>query len=49
VYLFDRATGALTRRLGGLPGFAHHLSYTSDGRFLVVAMGVGGATQTWQA
>jgi WD40 repeat protein len=42
VYLFDRTTGALTRRLGGLPGFVHHLVYTSDGRFLVVAMGLGG-------
>jgi len=42
VYLFDRATGALTRRLGGLPGFVQHLVYTSDGRFLVAAMGVGG-------
>ena len=42
VYLFDRATGALTRRLGGLPGFVQHLAYTSDGRFLVAVMGVGG-------
>ena len=42
VYLFDRTTGALTRRLGGLPGYVHHLVYTSDGRFLVVAMGKGG-------
>jgi WD40 repeat protein len=42
VYLFDPTTGALTRRLGGLPGYVHHLEYTSDGRFLVVAMGVTG-------
>jgi WD40 repeat protein len=42
VYLFDRTTGALTRRLGGLPGYVNHLAYTSDGRFLVVAMGQGG-------
>jgi WD40 repeat protein len=42
VYLFDRATGALTRRLGGLPGFVQHLVYTSDGRFLVATTGVGG-------
>jgi WD40 repeat protein len=42
VYLFDRTTGALTRRLGGLPGFVHHLTYTSDGRFLVAVMSVGG-------
>ena len=42
VYLFDRTTGTLTRRLGGLPGYVQHLTYTSDGRFLVVTMGKGG-------
>jgi WD40 repeat protein len=42
VYLFDRTTGTLTRRLGGLPAYVQHLAYTSDGRFLVVTMGKGG-------
>jgi len=42
VYFFDRTTGALTRRLGGLPGYILHLLYTPDGRFLVVMMGRGG-------
>ncbi len=42
VYLFDRTTGTLTRRLGGLPGYVQHLAYTSDGRFLAVTMGKGG-------
>ena len=42
VFLFDRTTGAMTRRLGGLPGAVHHLAYTNDGRFLVVTMGKGG-------
>ena len=42
VFLFDRTTGAMTRRLGGLPGSVRHLLYTNDGRFLVVAMGKGG-------
>ena len=42
VFLFDRATGAMTRRLGGLPGNVRHLTYTNDGRFLVVAMGKSG-------
>jgi WD40 repeat protein len=42
VYLFDRTTGALTRRLGGLPGYVQHLAYTSDGRFLAVSLGKGG-------
>jgi WD40 repeat protein len=38
VYLFDQATGALTRRLGGLPEYINHLTYTPDGRFLAVVM-----------
>jgi WD40 repeat protein len=42
VFLFDRKTGAMIRRLGGLPGFIQHLSYTNDGRFLVVVTGKGG-------
>ncbi len=42
VFLFDRTTGAMTRRLGGLPGVVRHLSYTNDGRFLVVTMAKGG-------
>ena len=42
VFLFDRTTGALTRRLAGLPGRVVHLAYTSDGRFLAVTMGKGG-------
>ena len=32
----------MIRRLGGLPGAANHLSYTNDGRFLVVTMAKGG-------
>lgn len=42
VYLFDRTTGALTRRLGGLPGGAQHIAYTPDGRFLALVMSKGG-------
>jgi WD40 repeat protein len=38
LYLFDRTTGALTRRLGGLPSYAQQLTYTADGRFLAVVM-----------
>ena len=42
LYLFDLATGGLTRRLDGLPGYAQHLAYTPDGCFLAVVMGKGG-------
>jgi len=47
VYLFDRATGALIRRLGGLPGWVQHLVYTPDGRFLAVVTGEGGGKASW--
>ena len=47
VYLFDRDTGALTRRLGGLPGWVQDLVYTSDGRFLVAVMGERGGKTSW--
>jgi len=47
VYLFDRATGALTRRLGGLSGWVQSLAYTSDGRFLAAATGEGGGKASW--
>ncbi len=47
VYLFDRDTGALTRRLGGLPGWIQHLAYTSDGRFLVAVTGEGDGKSSW--
>jgi len=47
VYLFDRATGALTRRLGGLPGWVQSLAYTSDGKFLAAVTGEGGGRADW--
>ena len=49
VYLFDRSTGALTRRLGGLPGYVQGLAYTSGGRFLVAATGEGGGNPSWSS
>jgi WD40 repeat protein len=47
IYLFDRDTGALTRRLGGLPGWVQDLAYTPDGRFLAVVTGERGGTVGW--
>lgn len=38
VYLFDRASGRMTRRMGGLPGATYHLAFSSDGRFLAAAL-----------
>ena len=38
IYLFDRATGALARRIGGLPGDVQCLSYSADGQRLAVGL-----------
>jgi WD40 repeat protein len=47
VYLFDRDTGALIHRLGGLPGWVQHLAYTADGRFLVAVTSERGGRVNW--
>ncbi len=47
VYLFDRATGAIIRRIGGFPGWIQHLTYTPNGRFLAVVTGEGGGKAGW--
>jgi WD40 repeat protein len=47
VYLFDRNTGALFRRLGGLPGWVQHLEYTADGRFLAAVTSERGGKADW--
>lgn len=39
IYLFDRASGRLQRRLTGLPNVIFHLAYSPDGRYLVAALG----------
>jgi WD40 repeat protein len=47
VYLFDKDTGALSRRLGGLPGWVQHLAYTADGRFLAAVTSERGGRANW--
>lgn len=39
IYLFDRATGELQRRLSGLPSGIAYLAYSSDGQYLVTSLG----------
>jgi len=39
IYLFDRESGSLKRRLTPLPDVVLHLSYSHDGRYLVAALG----------
>ena len=38
IYLFDRASGALVRRLPGLPDVVFHLAFSPDGRRLAAAL-----------
>ncbi|MBM4049872.1 MAG: hypothetical protein FJ279_32655, partial [Planctomycetes bacterium] len=42
IYLFDRASGRLLRRITGLPEVVLHLVYSPDGRFLAATLGEGG-------
>ena len=39
IYLFDRESGRLIRRLGGLPDGVAHLVYSPDGQYLAVTLG----------
>jgi len=38
IYLFDRDSGQLTRRITGLPEFIRHLAYSPDGLYLAAAL-----------
>ena len=38
VFLFDRASGTMQRRLAGLPGPVFHLAFSPDGRLLAAAL-----------
>jgi hypothetical protein len=38
IYIFDRASGMMQRRLSGLPNVVNHLTYSSDGQLLVAAL-----------
>ena len=39
VYLFDRESGALVQRIGGLPHVVHFLQFSPDGRYLAATLG----------
>src|SRR6185369_9872407 len=42
VYLFDRASGRLLRRVGGLPNVVNHLAFSPDGTRLAATLGAEG-------
>ncbi|MBA4392138.1 MAG: hypothetical protein C0407_01165, partial [Desulfobacca sp.] len=53
IYLFDRATGILKKRLSGLPNVVHHLAFSPDSKNLVACLSGGTGisvyrTDTWQ-
>ena len=39
IYLFDRASTRLLRRIPGLPNVVYHLAYSPDGRWLAASLG----------
>jgi WD40 repeat protein len=42
IYLFERASGVLAKRIEGLPDVAWHLTFSPDGRRLAATLGSGG-------
>jgi hypothetical protein len=42
IYLYDRATGTLVRRIEGLPDAVNHLAFSPDGARLAAVLGHGG-------
>jgi WD40 repeat protein len=38
IYLFDRASGQLTKRISGLPNVVLHLAFSQDGRLLIASL-----------
>src|SRR5438128_903912 len=42
IYLFDRESGRLVRRIAGLPSDIKHLVYSPDGRWLAATLGQNG-------
>ena len=42
IYFFDRASGALIKRISGLPAVVQHLAFSPDGRRLAATLGNNG-------
>jgi WD40 repeat protein len=49
IYLFDRESGRLLRRIGGLPNVIDHLTYSRDGRYLVATLGRNNGVRVYAA
>ena len=48
VYLFNRSSGRLQQRLGGLPSVIYHLAFSPDGRWLAATLGGTGGVRVWE-
>ncbi|HXT19585.1 MAG TPA: hypothetical protein VN923_02435, partial [Thermoanaerobaculia bacterium] len=49
IYVFDRASGRMVRRLPALPNAVNHLAYSPDGRWLAAALGGGNGVRVFDA
>ena len=49
VYFFERLSGRLIRSIPGFPEVIDHLSYSSDGHYLVVALGGANGIRLYRA
>ncbi len=48
IYIFDRESGKLTKRISGLPQVILHLTYSKDGKFLVATLGWKNGIRSYQ-
>ncbi|HRH81574.1 MAG TPA: caspase family protein [Thiobacillaceae bacterium] len=48
IYLFDRASGRMLRRLEGLPGAVTELAFSRDGRWLAAGIGTQNGLRVWR-
>ncbi len=49
IYLFDRQSGRLSRRIPGLPNVVYHLAFSPDGRRLAATLGGGSGLRVFAA
>ena len=49
IYLFDRVSGRMTRRIGGLPAVTQHLAFSFDGRLLAASLGQQNGIRVFRA